>query len=110
MSSFWASRLRETLLQSRPREILQSRAKEILQSRPREMRERLGWEGEAVPLVRKKRATRRPKINWETFQNFRGSEQEREPFQLPFIKTPREGAHSIFSICVWETILNISRV
>ena len=92
MSSCWASRLRETLLLSRPRENHQSRLRGILQSRM-EMRERPGLEGEAVQLERKKSAARRPKINWETFQNFRGSGQEREPFQLPSIKTLREGAH-----------------
>ena len=69
------------ILQSGVKEILQSRVKEILQSKPREMKGR--WQQQEA---------KRSKINWEAFQNYTDSEQEREPFQLLSIKTPREGA------------------
>ena len=69
----------------------------MLLSRLREVRGR--WqqqEGEEVLLVRKrrgvKRQARRGRINWETFQNFRGNAQELEPSQLLFIKIQKAGA------------------
>ena len=71
----------------------------MLLSRLREMRGRWqqqGLEGEEVLLVRKrrgaKRQARKERINWETFQNFRGNAQELEPFQLLFIKIRKAGA------------------
>ena len=69
----------------------------MLLSRLRGMRGR--WqqqEEEEVLLVKKRRVikkqVRRGRINWETFQNFRGNAQELEPFQLLFIKIRKAGA------------------
>ena len=90
---------------------------------PNRLRERKGrWMplgGEAAPLVRRRRAwrgDRRARTKWETFQNFRGSAHELEPYQLLCIRTTRAGGEvsiiwfslgyrfvvSIFFVGLWQ--------